>query len=61
MSYTSLPFQISDIVEVYPVLKHLDIQNTDIRGLLGSAKQAYKDGYFEKAFELYSQCINGML
>lgn len=25
MSYTSLPFQISDIVEVYPVLKHLDI------------------------------------
>lgn len=29
--------------------------------MLSSAKQAYKDGYFEKAFELYSQCINSLL
>lgn len=45
---------MSDIIEIYPVLKHLELQNTDIRGILASAKQAYKDGYFEKAFELYS-------
>lgn len=54
MNYNALPFQMNDIIEVYPVLKHLDLQNTDIRSILGSAKQAYKDGYFEKAFELYS-------
>jgi hypothetical protein len=29
--------------------------------MLASAKQAYKDGSFEKAFELYSSCINSLL
>lgn len=32
-----------------------------MRQLLASAKQAYKDGAFERAFELYSQCINALL
>ena len=54
MAYQYLPFQIGDIVDVYPVIKHLDIQNNDVRQMLASAKQMYKEGYFEKAFELYS-------
>lgn len=56
-----LPFQIGDVVELFPVLKHLDLQNNDVRSMLQSAKAAYKDNYYEKAFELYSQCINSLL
>ena len=32
-----------------------------MRQLLSQAKKAYKDGYFEKAFDLFSQCINSLL
>ena len=60
-SYCALPFQAEDIVELFPTLKTLDIQNQDVRSGLQSAKQAMKDGYLEKAFELYSQCINSLL
>ena len=59
--YETLPFQPSDFAEIFPVVKHLELQNNDTRALLASAKQAYKDGQFERAFELYSQCINALL
>jgi hypothetical protein len=61
LTYESLPFQANDIYELSPVLKHLDLQNTDTRSLLAQSKQAYKDGAFERAFDLYSQCINALL
>jgi hypothetical protein len=53
-AYESMPFQTTDFAEVFPVIKHLELQNNDTRTLLASAKQAYKDGQFERAFELYS-------
>ncbi len=60
-NYQYLPFQLTDFVEIFPVVKHLELQNNDVRQMLQSAKQVYKEGYFEKAFELYSQSINAML
>jgi protein TIF31 len=59
--YSSLPFQTSDIVEIYPVIKHLELQNNDVRQMILQAKQTYKDGMFEKAFELYSASINSLM
>ena len=61
LTYSALPFQSQDLYELTPVLKHLDLQNNDTRALLAQAKQAYKDGAFERAFDLYSQCINALL
>ena len=60
-TYESLPFHASDFAEVFPVIKHLELQNNDVRSLMASAKQAYKEGAFERAFDLYSQCINALL
>ena len=53
-NYQNLPFHFSDVIEIFPVVKHLDIQNSDVRSLLQNAKAAYKESYFERAFELYS-------
>ena len=61
MSYAYLPFHLTDVVELYPVYKHLDLQNSDVRQLLQTAKQVQKEGFFERAFELYSQCVNALL
>ena len=61
VTYETLPFAAGDFAEIFPVVKHLELQNNDVRQLLASAKQAYKDGAFERAFELYSQCINALL
>jgi len=33
-SYASLPFQIDDVVEVFPIVKSLDLQNSDARTLM---------------------------
>ena len=60
-NYKYLPFQATDVLKLFSVVKQLKVQNQDTRSLLSQANQAYKEQNMEKAFELYSQAINLLL
>lgn len=53
-----LPFNESDIVEVIPIIKNIDIVNYDYKTFINTAKSALKEGYYEQAFEYLNQAIN---
>lgn len=42
-----LNFKKDDVVEMFPVLKHIDISNADIKSYMNAAKSAFKEGYYE--------------
>ena len=57
-SYEALPFQESDIQELYPVPKYLDIQNNDVRNLIQQAKLQFKlSDTSQIAESLYTEAI----
>lgn len=59
--YKYLPFQANDITSLYPVVKGIGMQNTDVKQVIAQANMAFKEHMLEKAFELYSQAVNILL
>lgn len=59
--YKYLPFQANDITSMYPVVKGILMQNTDVKQVIAQANIAFKEQMLEKAFELYSQAVNILL
>ena len=53
-----LPFWDTDIVEIVPRIRHIEIVNYDYKSLVSSAKASLKEGYFEQAFDYLNQAIN---
>lgn len=41
-------------MQLYGVVKHLRVQNSDVRALIQQAQQAFQENTLDKAFELYS-------
>jgi len=56
-----LPFCSEDIVDFFPKLKTLTVQNKDVSTLMQEAKAQQSTDQLEKAFETYSQAINILL
>jgi len=53
-SYAHLPFQASDIMQVYPKLKEIEMINTDIKAMVNNGKQAFNDNQLERANDIFS-------
>ena len=58
LKYDLLPFSSDDIVEIVPIIKHLEVTNTDFNSFINNAKSAMKEGFYEQAFEFVNQAIN---
>ena len=58
LKYDLLPFNSDDIVEIVPIIKHLEMSNADYKTFINNAKSAMKEGYYEQAFEFVNQAIN---
>ena len=60
-TYDNLPFQIIDIVDFFPILKKLEVNNKDANQMITEAKNAASEGKLEQALECYSQTVNILL
>lgn len=61
IKYEHLPFQISDVQELFPIIKQLDVNNQDCKNMMQDAKSFFKDQILERAFDLFTRAINVML
>ena len=56
--YKYLPFQASDVIELFSNIKQIKRTNPDVKANLAQAHQFFRENQLNKAFELFSYCIN---
>lgn len=57
----SLPFQQTDIVEINPLVKHLDITSDDVQANMEIAQKFLLDGKVKEALEAFQNSIQLLL
>lgn len=60
-SYDLLPFQASDIAQVYPHVKQMELINTDVRQLIQQGKNSFQEQDYERANEALTQATTFLL
>jgi hypothetical protein len=57
----SLPFQVEDLINIEPVVKHLDISSEDVQANMEVAQKFLLEGKVKEALEAYQNCIQLLL
>lgn len=56
-----LPFLLENLIEIEPVVKHLDILSEDVQANMEVAQKFLMEGKVKEALEAYQNCIQLLL